>query len=126
MGLADAAWRDYKISELLKRFQAEWLSADASQGNPFSHAATTVGPRGDKSIPALIARGVRIIVCNTALGEMANRIVAAGYGNGVTDPFAVQANLREYILPGCDVVPAGISAMSVLQENGYTYFSAAL
>lgn len=126
IGLDDGAWREYKIPDLLKRFQAEFVNADTSPGNPWSHIAASAGPRGDKSVPALVARGVKMIVCNTALGDMANRIVAAGYGNGVTDPFAVQAKLREHVLPGCDVVPAGISSVAVLQENGYTFFSAAL
>src|SRR6202011_1718206 len=78
LGLDDTAWREHKLADLVKRFQGDWLTADGSQGNPWSHAAATAGPRGDRSIPALLARGVRIIVCNTALGEIANRIVAAG------------------------------------------------
>jgi intracellular sulfur oxidation DsrE/DsrF family protein len=126
LGLDDTAWRTHKLGEIVKAFKADFLTADASQGNPWSHAAAVAGPRGDRSIPALLARGVRVIVCNTALGEISNRIVAAGYGDGVTDPFAIQAHLRERVLPGCDVVPAGISSVSVLQENGYSYFSAAL
>ncbi|MBV8299643.1 MAG: hypothetical protein JO083_08905 [Candidatus Eremiobacteraeota bacterium] len=126
LGLDDMAWDHHRLAEIVKRFQGDWLTADASQGNPWSHAAATAGPRGDRSIPALLARGVRVIVCNTALGEIANRIVAAGYGAGITDPFALQAHLRDRVLPGCDIVPAGISSVAVLQENGYTYFSAAL
>ncbi|HEX3466349.1 MAG TPA: hypothetical protein VHS78_20040 [Candidatus Elarobacter sp.] len=51
------------------------------------------------------------------------RPVTAG---GISDPFAIQAHLRERALPGTDIVPAGISSVAVLQENGYTYFSAAL
>jgi intracellular sulfur oxidation DsrE/DsrF family protein len=126
LGLDDTAWRVHKLGELVKRFQGDWLTADAAQGNPWSHAAATAGPRGDRSIPALLARGVRVIVCNTALGEISNRIVAAGYGDGISDPFMLQAHLRERVLPGCDIVPAGISSVAVLQENGYSYFSAAL
>ncbi len=126
LGLNDMAWQHHKLAELVKKFQGDWLTVDASQGNPWSHEAATAGPRGDRSIPALLARGVRVIVCNTALGEIANRIVAAGYGDGITDPFMLQAHLREHVLPGCDIVPAGISSVAVLQENGYSYFSAAL
>ncbi|HTD36270.1 MAG TPA: hypothetical protein VK669_02055 [Candidatus Limnocylindrales bacterium] len=126
LGLDDTAWREHRIAELVRKFQGDWLTPEASQANPWSHTAANAGPRGDRSIPALLARGVKIILCNTALGEMANRIVAAGYGGGVTDPFAIQAHLRERALPGTDIVPAGISSVAVLQENGYTYFSAAL
>jgi intracellular sulfur oxidation DsrE/DsrF family protein len=126
IGLDDTAWREHHLADLVKAFKADWITADTSLGNPWSHVGASVGPRGDKSVPALVARGVRVIVCNTALGEISNRIIAAGYGGGVTDPFAIQAHLREHVLPGCDVVPAGISSIAVLQEHGYTYFSAAL
>lgn len=123
IGLGDEAWRTYKLADVVKKVQQEFLTVDASQGNPWSRA--TVGRGGDRSVPALIARGVRIIVCNTALGDIANRIVAAGYGDG-GDAFAIQAKLRAHALPGTDIVPAGISAVAVLQENGYSFFSAAL
>jgi intracellular sulfur oxidation DsrE/DsrF family protein len=126
LGLDDTAWRAHHIAELVRKFQGDWLTPEAAQGNPWSRTAANAGPRGDRSVPALLARGVKIFLCNTALGEIANRIVAAGYGAGVTDPFAIQAHLRERALPGAEIVPAGISSVAVLQENGYTYFSAAL
>ena len=123
IGLDDEAWRTFKLAEIVKKVQQEFLTVDASQGNPWSHTAQ--GRGGDRSVPALIGRGVRIILCNTALGDMANRIVAAGYNDGA-DAFAVQAKLRARALPGTDIVPAGISSVAVLQQNGYTFFSAAL
>ena len=127
LGLDDTAWREHKLAELVRKFQGDWLTTDATQGNPWSHAAASAGPRGDRSVPALLARGVRIFICNTALGEIANRIVAAGYTAGAgNDANAIQAHLREHTLPGTDIVPAGISSTAVLQENGYSYFSAAL
>jgi len=123
IGLDDEAWRTFKLAEIVKKVQQEFLTVDASQGNPWSHPAP--GRGGDRSVPALIARGVRIILCNTALGDVSNRIVAAGYNDGA-DAFAVQAKLRARALPGTDIVPAGISSVAVLQENGYSFFSAAL
>jgi intracellular sulfur oxidation DsrE/DsrF family protein len=123
IGLDDEAWRTYKLAEIVKKVQQEFLTVDAAQGNPWSHSAA--GRGGDRSVPALIARGVRIILCNTALGDVANRIVAAGYNDGA-DAFAVQAKLRARALAGTDIVPAGISSVAVLQENGYSFFSAAL
>ncbi|MEA2719231.1 MAG: hypothetical protein QOJ39_1095 [Candidatus Eremiobacteraeota bacterium] len=125
LALDDTAWREHRLADIVKRLPSEWLTADASERNPWAHAGT--GPaNADKSIPALLRRGVRIYVCNTALGDFANRIVAAGSTAGAgSDPFAVQAHLRERVLPGIEIVPAGISSMAVLQENGYTFFSAA-
>ncbi len=126
LALDDAAWQSHGLPDIVKHYAEEFLTADASHGNPWSHAVPNAGPRGDRSIPALLARNVRIAVCNTALGDVANRIVAAGTAAGAGDAFTVQAQLREHVLPGCDIVPAGISSVAVLQENGYTYFSAAL
>jgi intracellular sulfur oxidation DsrE/DsrF family protein len=125
IGLDDAAWKSYRFSELLKRFTSEFTSADGSQANPWGHPSTTLPATADRSIPALLARGVHIVICNTALGEIANRIVTAGFGDG-GDVFAMQARLRTHALPGSKIVPAGISALVVLQENGYAYYSAAL
>jgi intracellular sulfur oxidation DsrE/DsrF family protein len=123
IGLDDEAWRTYRLAEIVKKVQQDFLTVDAAQGNPWSHAAP--GRGGDRSVPALLARNVRIILCNTALGDVANRIVAAG-SNGGDDAFAVQAKLRARALAGTDIVPAGISSVAVLQENGYSFFSAAL
>ena len=127
LALDDAAWQAHKLGDLAKRFAGDWLTADDAQGNPWSRASATLGPNADRSVPALLRRGVRIIVCNTALGEVSNRIVAAGTTAGAgNDAFAIQAHLRERVLPGLDIVPAGISSVAVLQESGYSYFSAAL
>lgn len=123
IGLDDQAWQTYHLTAVVKKVQNEFLTVDTSHGNPWAHPVA--GRGGDRSIPGVIARGVRVIVCNTALGDIANRIVAAGYGDGA-DAFAIQAKLRARALPGTDIVPAGISAVAVLQENGYSYFSAAL
>jgi hypothetical protein len=125
LGLGDAAWKTYHFAELLKKFPNEFMTPDGTQGNPWAHASATLPASADPSIPALVKRGVRIYICNTALGAMANRIIAAGYGEG-GDIAAVTAKLRTHALPGTEVVPAGISALVVLQENGYTYYSAAL
>jgi intracellular sulfur oxidation DsrE/DsrF family protein len=126
LGLDDTAWREHRLADIVKRLPSEWLSADASERNPWAHAGA--GPaNADKTIPALLRRGVRVYVCNTALGDIANRIVAAGTTAGAgNDAFAVQAHLRERVLPGLEIVPAGISSVAVLQENGYTFFSAAV
>ncbi|GAC1571963.1 MAG: hypothetical protein NVS3B7_02390 [Candidatus Elarobacter sp.] len=126
IALDDAAWRTYRLADIVRAVKNDFLTVDATEGNPWSRPSATLDPNADRSIPALLKRGVRIFVCNTALGEISNRVVKAGFAAGATDAFAVQAALRLRVLPGCDIVPAGISAVSVLQESGYTYFSAAL
>lgn len=126
IGVDDAAWREHRLPEIVRHYSADFLTADTSQGNPWTRADNARGPNGDRSLPALLRRGVRIFVCNTALGEIANRIVAAGAAPSGMNAFAVQAALRTHVVPGLDIVPAGISAVSVLQQSGYTFFTAAL
>jgi intracellular sulfur oxidation DsrE/DsrF family protein len=128
LALDDEAWRSYKLIDIVHG-RKDSVPAEFAQGNPWSHATAGLAPTADRSIPALLARGVKIFACNTALGDVANRIVAARKAEGNAspgNPVEVQAELRNHVLPGLGIVPAGIAAEAVLQENGYTYFSAAL
>ena len=126
LGLDDVAWKNHHLADIVRTVKSDFLTADATQGNPWSQPSSTLAATADRSVPALLKRGVKIFVCNTALGEISNRIVAAGHAGGAADAFAVQKTLQQHVLPGCEIVPAGISAVSVLQESGYTFFSAAL
>jgi len=128
LALDDEAWRSYKLIDIVHG-RKDSVPAEFAQGNPWSHATAGLAPTADRSIPALLARGVKVFACNTALGDVANRIVAARKAEGNAspgNPTEIQAELRNHVLPGVAIVPAGISALVVLQENGYTYFSAAL
>lgn len=128
LGLDDEAWRTYKLLDIV-RGRKDSLPNEFSQGNPWSHATAGMAPTADHAIPALLARGVKIFCCNTALGGIANGIVAARRAEGNANPgspYDVQAELRSRVIPGCGIVPAGIASIAVLQENGYTYYSAAL
>jgi intracellular sulfur oxidation DsrE/DsrF family protein len=126
IALDDAAWRDHRLADIVHGVSAEFLTLSATQGNPFAHIAQGLGPTADRSVPALQLRGVQFFACNTALGDVANRVMAAGNGQGAPNAYTLQAHLRDHVLPGIVVVPAGISALAVLQENGYSYYSAAL
>jgi intracellular sulfur oxidation DsrE/DsrF family protein len=128
LGLDDDAWRTFKLIDIVHG-RNDSVPADFAQGNVWSHPNSALTPTTDRSIPALLARNVKIFCCNTALGDIANRIVAArkaAANANPGNPSEVQAELRNHVLPGCAIVPAGISSIAVLQENGYTYFSAAL
>lgn len=128
LGLDDEAWRTFKLLDVI-RARKDSLPNEFAQGNPWSHATAGTAPTADHAIPALLARGVKIFCCNTALGGIANGIVAARHADGNPNPgnpYDVQSELRSHVIAGCAIVPAGISSLAVLQENGYTYFSAAL
>jgi intracellular sulfur oxidation DsrE/DsrF family protein len=128
LGLDDEAWRTYKLLDVV-RGRKDSVPPEFAQGNPWSHTTAGTASTADHSIPALLARGVKIFCCNTALGGVANGIVAARRAEGNAspgNPYDIQAELRSRVIAGCGIVPAGISSLAVLQENGYTYFSAAL
>jgi intracellular sulfur oxidation DsrE/DsrF family protein len=128
LGLDDEAWRNYKLIDIVHGRNDSVPTAFA-QGNPWSHATAGMAATADHAIPALLARGVKIFCCNTALGGAANGIIAARRAEGKANPgnpYDVQAELRSHVLPGLGIVPAGISSIAVLQENGYSYYSAAL
>jgi len=128
LGLDDEAWRTFKLIDIVHG-RNDSVPAEFAQGNPWSHPNSALTPATDRSIPALLARNVKIFCCNTALGDVANRIVAARKAAGNANPgnpSELQAELRNHVLPGLGIVPAGISSIAVLQENGYTYFGAAL
>ena len=128
LGLDDDAWRNYKLIDVVHG-RKDSVPPEFAQANPWSHPTAALTPTTDRSIPALLARNVKIFCCNTALGDVANRIVAARKADGTANPgnpAEIQAELRNHVVPGCAIVPAGISSLAVLQENGYTYFSAAL
>ncbi|HZO92852.1 MAG TPA: hypothetical protein VFB22_03705 [Candidatus Baltobacteraceae bacterium] len=125
IALDDEAWQHHHLADVVHGVANEFLSLKAP-GNPFAHVNSALGPNADKSVPALQLRGVAFFACNTALGDVANRVMAAGNGGDAPNATALQAHLRTHVLPGVTVVPAGISALAVLQENGYSYYSAAL
>lgn len=128
LGLDDEAWRTYKLLDVI-RARKDTLPNEFAQANPWSHTTAGMAAAFDHAIPALQARGVKFFCCNTALGGIANGIVAARRAEGNANPgspYDIQAELRNRVIPGCAVVPAGIASLAVLQENGYTYYSAAL
>jgi len=125
IALDDEAWRVHRLADVVHSVKNEFFTASAAE-NPFAHASSTLGANADHSVPALQLRGVAFFACNTALGGLANGIMAAGNGAGAPNAATLQGQLRRHLLPGIVAVPAGIAALAVLQENGYTYYSAAL
>jgi intracellular sulfur oxidation DsrE/DsrF family protein len=123
IGLDDAAWTTYRFPDLIRTYANDFIVADGTRGNPFARANPDALPAADRAVPALLKRGVKIFVCNTALGDLSRRLVSQGQAK---DWEALRNALRAHVLPGLDVVPAGVAALGVAQEAGYNYVSASL
>jgi len=105
LALDDQAWRTFAIADVLRR-SGDRVTASAADGNPFVRA-----PRG-WALDDLQRRHASFFVCHNALGDLARR---AGTSLDV---------LRDRLLPGMMLVPAGVAAINALQEERFTLFVA--
>src|SRR5260370_28670039 len=121
MALGDDVWAKYKLGEQVN------VNDPATKApmlrNPFAHVRPgEMQPFPDAAAEKLLARGVKIGVCNVALTLRSAR---AAQQLGV----AKEEAKREWVaglLPGATVVPSGVLAVSRAQEHSCTYCSAAL
>jgi|GEM_PF-818465 intracellular sulfur oxidation DsrE/DsrF family protein len=111
----DAMWEKYHLFDILDASndglpdlihtpQNPWL-------RPMAHADD------DFSIQTLSRRGVTFIVCNNALHAM-SRFIAAK--QSLSDG-QVYADLSHNLVPGAIIVPAGVAAIVLAQEAGFTF-----
>ncbi|HYK82626.1 MAG TPA: hypothetical protein VEU55_05725 [Gemmatimonadales bacterium] len=121
MAFGDDIWAKYKLGEL-------WNLTDPATKapalrNPFAHVRPgELPPFPDAAVEKLLARGVKMGVCNVALTLNSAR---AGQRLGIAKDDA----RKEWVaglLPGAVVVPSGVLAVNRAQEHGCTYCSAAL
>lgn len=73
----------------------------------------------DWSAQAVMHRGGHFMVCHNAM-----TFVAAVVGAKANAPAnEVLADFEHHVLPGFQVVPAGVAALRLAQEHGFTLFS---
>jgi len=107
MALNDATWKEYNLRSLIAGYSDDYLTKKGD-GNPFT-----------EELIDLRGRGTQFYVCDNALREAAHRAAAQLGQNGD----ATHARFRDSMLPHvAGIVPAGVSAVALLQELGYTYF----
>ncbi|WP_037499309.1 hypothetical protein [Sphingomonas jaspsi] len=119
----DAMWKKYGklFAKNLKLQGADAIRATSM--NPWLARDPDDGPvpKGmedfaDPSIGALAAKGARFAVCGLATEGIAMQLAGATKG----DAKAIEAELRANLVPGGNMVPAGIIAVNRAQEHGYT------
>ncbi|MBV8354057.1 MAG: hypothetical protein JO101_01950 [Candidatus Eremiobacteraeota bacterium] len=133
IALDDWAWDEYRLRELLARLGDPVTIATHPSGNPFSRPTSALrldddpnneeGFYHDRSIVALRKRGAAFYACNNAVRLIAKQLIAT-HQTDETDIGKLHATLRSHLVQGATLVPAGVIAVSALQEKGYTLFPA--
>lgn len=121
LALADDVWNKYKLGE---HFNITDPATKApALRNPFAHVRPgEFQPFPDAAADKLLARGVKIGVCNVALTLNSAR---AAQRLGMAKEDAKKEWLAG-LLPGAAVVPSGVLAINRAQEHNCTYCSGAL
>jgi intracellular sulfur oxidation DsrE/DsrF family protein len=124
----DSMWEKYRIGE--------WLQVnDPKTGKPETRnpyfrkgvdRSTNLDDRSsifqDTSIEALQERGVQLLSCHTATEEQVRTIV--DHYSLKTPPEEIVQDLQAHTLPGVQIVPAMVAAISLLQSDGhFTYIT---
>jgi len=123
------AWARYNLGQVIGVHDP---TGAVVSSNIFASARSTktmTGPSDvhgyyqDASIETLQRRGVMFFVCNTALVQHAETIVAAGTATG-RDAEKVAETLRKSLLPGAMLVPSGVAIIALLQSrHHYAYIT---
>jgi intracellular sulfur oxidation DsrE/DsrF family protein len=126
----DALWGRYSLFDVLDSAGDSLPAMVHTPQNPFLHARSSLhtsdspddlrGFYHDGTVEALTRRGLTLLVCNNALTEVTRQIAAAQKA----DPHNVYDDFRHNLVPGVVVVPAGVAAIVLAQEAGFTFLPA--
>ena len=109
--LKDAAWAKYKLGEVFKVNDGTVPAVRNTWVKPLPLPLPGTG------LEALLAKGVLIGACNMAL-TVYSGMVAQSMG---MEAAAVKADWIANLIPGIQVVPSGVLAVSGTQEKGCVY-----
>jgi hypothetical protein len=118
--LNDAMWAKYNLGKA--------LGTDLAATNIYYKATTSLDPNAapddpnglyqDWSAQAVLKRGGAFFVCHNATSAIA--MMVSGKTGG--DPKVTLADFERSLLPGFQMVPAGVAAVQQAQENGWKPF----
>lgn len=129
LGLSDQIWSRYRLADVLSRMNAPLPAGLAHDRNPWLRApgglvrddrAIEAPFNQDRSIETLQRRGCDFLVCDTALGTVAQMIATYQGGNVA----AIHRELAGSLIPGAQLVPAGVATVAALQEERFTLYDA--
>ena len=115
LAFTDAIWSKYKFGENYKI--TDPVSKEPAVRNPWANVKAGELMFDDMALDKLLARGVKIGICNVALTGRAGRAADAMK----LDKETVRKEWVAGLLPGVVVVPSGVLAVHRAQEKGCTY-----
>ena len=118
MGIADAVWVKYPLGEDAK--VTDPLTNAPSVRNVDWRIPEDKTKEGYGSIERLQMLGAIVLVCDFALGHLANRLASK---TGATKE-AVHAEIRSNLVPGAMLVPSGIFGAAEAQNAGCAFIPA--
>jgi intracellular sulfur oxidation DsrE/DsrF family protein len=114
--LSDSIWAKYKLGEMFS-IEDNRTKKPATRNSYFDAKDGDFIINGVDGIQKMQSRGAMFCVCNLALSVYSG-FAAAKFG---LDPEAVRKEWVDGVLPGIQIVPAGIWALDRAQENGCSY-----
>jgi intracellular sulfur oxidation DsrE/DsrF family protein len=131
LALRDEVWSRLHVGAVLARAGEDVAVAPAGVANPYLRndidpdSSDPANPRSrvnDASLHGLQARGVTFLVCNNALAHFAQTLATTSPAAGSVE--AAARALRDGMVGGALLVPAGVAALNDAQEARYTYVAA--
>lgn len=120
LGMNDAMWRKYEIGRHFNTAQNNIFYYAKSKLDPNASPNDPAGLYQDHSAQAVLKRGGSFMVCHNALTGRARTLAAKV---GVNAEVALD-EMSHNLLPGFMLVPAGITAVQLAQENGWKFYPA--
>ncbi len=111
----DEVWEKYKLGEFFK--VNDPATKSPALRNPFAYIKPGDMPLPEAALDKLVARGVKIAVCNTAIHHQSARLAQQ---LGVPHE-SVKQDWLAAVLPGVQVVPSGVLAVNGAQSKGCSY-----
>ena len=117
LAFEDKIWARFKLGKMFKI--VDYDTNASAERNLYWIPKSGEMPEEGMSIKALMERGAKFCVCETAI-NMTARMYAKSKG---LDAEEVKKEWIAGILPGIQVVPSGVWAVNRAQENGCSYCS---
>ena len=114
IAFADPVWEKYKLGEVFKINDP--VTKAPATANPYHHIKSPDLPP-DAALEKLLAKGVKVGVCNMAITYYSG-VVAKQMGLNAEE---VKNDWVAAVIPGVEIVPSGVLAVNGAQSKGCAY-----
>jgi intracellular sulfur oxidation DsrE/DsrF family protein len=117
LGLNDAMWSKYGIGDAFKLAPTNvYYKAKSLKFTDSPDDLDAIYQ--DWSAQAVMHRGGKFVLCHNAMTFIAGLLAQK---NGAS-PAALLADFEKNLMPGFEIVPAGVATVQLAQQHGYTLF----